>query len=109
VKPNWKIILKIYNKHTTYTGTGGANGINLYVFIMALCCTTTVLDLPEATGDRLGWTGTPFVIPFLFQRLRPLRLSGQFWRPDLDVLRPLSWVCMRAIMNMIRWSPISFQ
>jgi len=32
----------MYNKYTTYTGAGKLMDFNLYVFIMALCCATTV-------------------------------------------------------------------
>jgi len=30
----------------------------MYDFIMARCCATTIPDLPEATGDQVGCTGT---------------------------------------------------
>jgi len=49
-----KPILKMYNKHTTYTEVDETNGINMYVFKTALCCVTIITDLPEATGVPVG-------------------------------------------------------
>jgi len=44
----------MYNHQTTYTGAGKTDGINMYIFIMAICCTTIITDLPEATGVPVG-------------------------------------------------------
>jgi len=47
--------LKLYTEQTeiinysTYIGAEGTDDFNMYIFIMAQCCVTTVLDLPEAT------------------------------------------------------------
>ena len=69
-----KSILKIYNKQTTCTGAGETNGINLYVFIMARCCATTVKNKLKAKGVLVGVKGHTYPDPFLFQgiQIKPL-------------------------------------
>ena len=60
-----EMILNIFNNGTTYIGAGETNGFQ-YVYVFIAICATSVLDPPEATGDRMGSTGTLILISFLF-------------------------------------------
>jgi len=60
-----EIILNIFNDCTAYTRAGETDGFQ-YVYVFTAVCATPILDPPDDTWDRVGCTGTPILISFLF-------------------------------------------